>query len=155
MSIHSTAKTKVFIGTTDPASSVTEYAAETWTEIKETEDLGEWGAEAQEITFAGVGDSHTRRRKGVIDSGTMTLVCARDPLDPGQNAARAAVENELPFNFKVVLADKPSATGTATTFYFSAVVMSARNSLGTANDITKTTFAIGIDRAILEVPAAA
>lgn len=155
MTIHSTAKSKVYIGTNDRATSETEYEAESWTEIKETEDLGEFGASREEITFSGVGDAFVRRRAGVTDSGSMELICARDPSDPGQQKAREAVKDELPYNFKVVLADKPTPTGTPSTFYFSAVILSARNSLGTVNDITKTTFTIGIDGEILEIEAAA
>lgn len=155
MSIHATAKSKVYIGTNDRASDLTEYAADNWTEIKETEDLGEWGAQAEELAFSNVGDSHVRRLKGVIDSGTMELICARDPMDPGQNKARAAVSDELPYNFKVVLADKPTANGTPTTFYFSAIVLSARNNLGQGNNIVRTTFTVGIDGQIFEIPAAA
>lgn len=154
MSIHATAKAKVFIG--NPSATISllaEFEAETWTEIGEVEDLGEWGAEGTEITFNSLADSHTRRRKGTIDSGTVALVVARDPSDPGQNKARAAVEDLLPYSFKVELADKPTPTGTPTTFYFRAPVMSARNQFGTANDLTKTTFNLGIDGAILEVPA--
>jgi hypothetical protein len=153
MTIHSTAKSKVYIGTNDRATTETEFEAETWTEIKETEDLGEFGASREEITFSGVGDGFVRRRAGVTDSGSMELICARDPFDPGQQKARDAVKDELPYNFKVVLADKSTPTGTPTTYYFSAVVLTARNNLGTVNDITKITFTIGIDGEILEIEA--
>ncbi|SEB43485.1 Phage tail tube protein, TTP [Nitratireductor aquibiodomus] len=155
MTINATAKAKVFIGSASATiSELTDFEADTWTEIKEVEDLGEWGAEGTEITFISLADSHTRRRKGTIDSGTVALVCARDPSDPGQEKARAAVEDHLPYAFKVELADKPTPTGTNSIFYFRAPVMSARNQFGTANDLTKTAFNLGIDGAILEVPAA-
>jgi len=153
MTINATAKSKIFIGTTLAAATLAEFEADTYIEVKEVEDLGEWGAEGTEITFKSLADSHVRRRKGTIDSGSVALVCARDPLDEGQNAARAAVEEWLPYNFKVELNDKPTATGENTVFYFRAVVMSARNNFSGADNITKTTFNLGIDGAILEVPA--
>ena len=154
MSINATAKSRVFIGNPNATIAVlADFEAEDWTEISEVEDLGEWGAEGTEITFVSLADGHTRRRKGTIDSGTVALIVARDPSDPGQNKARAAVEEWLPYSFKVVLNDKPTPTGTPTTFYFRAPVMSARNNFGTANDLTKTTFNLGIDGAILEIPA--
>lgn len=153
MSIHSTAKSKVFIGSANATiSTILEFEDEDWTEIKEIEDLGEWGPEAKELSFESLDDNYTRRRKGVIDSGSVPLVVARDPQDPGQAAARAAVNSSLPYAFKVEIADKSTALGTNTVAYFRAVVLSARNSFGTANDITKTTFNLGIDGKVLEVP---
>jgi len=152
MTIQTTAKAKVYIGAEPDAeiSTLEQFEAVTWTEIREIEDLGEWGAEGTEVTFISLADTHTRRRKGSIDSGTVELICGRDPTDPGQNKARAAVEEWLPYPFKVVLNDKPTPSGTPTTFYFRAPVMSARNQFGTADDLTKTTFSLGIDGAILE-----
>jgi len=155
MTIQTTAKAKVYIGATPDAEIATldQFEAVVWTEIREIEDLGEWGAEGTEVTFISLADTHTRRRKGSIDSGTVELICGRDPMDEGQNKARAAVEEWLPYPFKVVLNDAPTATGTPTIFYFRAPVMSARNQFGTADDLTKTTFSLGIDGAILEDPA--
>ncbi|MCP8894334.1 Ig domain-containing protein [Shinella daejeonensis] len=155
MSIQTTAKSRVFIGNPNATIALlNEYEGEDWTEIKEVEDLGEWGAEGTEVTFLSLADGHVRRRKGSIDSGTVALIVGRDPSDPGQNKTRAAVEDWMPYSFKVVLNDKPTPTGENTVFYFRAPVMSARNSFGTADEITKTTFSLGIDGAILEVPAA-
>jgi hypothetical protein len=154
MGIHSTAKTKIYIGTTTLKADAAAYAADAWTEIKEIEDIGEFGPEASEITFSSVGDGYVRRRKGVIDNGSLQLVCGRDPLDPGQQMARLAVEDELPYNFRVTLADKPTAAGKPTTYYFRAVVLTAKNTYGTGNDLTKVTFGIGVDGQILEVEAA-
>lgn len=155
MTINTTAKAKVYIGNPNATIALlADFENEDWTEIKEVEDLGEWGAEGTEVTFISLADSHTRRRKGSIDSGTVELIVGRDPTDPGQTKARAAVEEWLPYSFKVELNDKPTATGTPTIFYFRAPVMSARNQFGTADDITRTTFSLGIDGAILEDPAA-
>ena len=156
MSIAATAKSKVYIGSASATiSTLAEFTADTYTEIGEVEDLGDWGAEGAEITFKSLADGHVRRRKGTIDSGKVSLVCARDPIDAGQIKARAAVEDVLPYAFKVVLSDKPSVAGTPTTFYFRAVVMSAKNKFGTSDDLMKTTFEVGIDGAILEIPAVA
>lgn len=159
MTINSTAGAKVYIGPASEAKLLTEFTAITtagdWVEIGEVEDLGEWGAEGTEITFKNLGDKYTRRRKGTIDSGSVALICARDPLDVGQIAARAAAEEQYSYAFRVVLEDQPSDAGTPTSFYFVAVVLSAKNSFGTADDLTKTTFTLGIDGAVIEVPAAA
>lgn len=156
MTIAATAKSRIYIGTASATiATLAEFEADTFTEIGEVEDLGEWGAEGTEITFKSLADGHVRRRKGTIDSGKVSLVCARDPLDAGQVLARAAVEETLPYAFKVELSDKPSTTGTPTVFYFRAVVMSAKNAFKGADDLMKTTFELGIDGAILEVVATA
>jgi hypothetical protein len=161
MTIHSTAGAKVYIANAASATIalLTEYEAITtaddWIQIGEIEDLGEWGPEAAELTFTSVADRYVRRRKGGIDSGQFTLICARDATDAGQIAMRAAVEEELPFPFRVTLDDKPTPTGDPTEFYFRGVVLSARNTFGEADNITRTNFVVGIDERVIEVPASA
>jgi len=155
MSINATAKAKIYVGSPSATiSQLADFEADTYTEIKEVEDLGNWGAEAKEISFISLADSHVRRRAGSIDSGKVALVAARDPLDPGQLILNANVGNHLPFAFKVELNDAPNDAGLSTTFYFRAVIMSAQNKFGKADDLTMTEFNLGIDGAILELPAA-
>jgi hypothetical protein len=155
MSINATAKAKIFVGS--PSATISELAdfeADTYIEIKEVEDLGSWGAEAKEISFISLADSHVRRRAGSIDSGKVALVAARDPLDAGQQILAQNIGSHLPFAFKVELNDAPNDAGLPTTFYFRAVIMSAQNKFGKADDLTMTDFTLGIDGAILELPAA-
>jgi hypothetical protein len=155
MSLNATAKAKVYVGSASATiSALDDFEADTYTQIKEVEDLGSWGAEAKEITFISLEDSHVRRRAGSIDSGKVAMVCGRDPLDPGQNILRANVGSHLPYAFKVELNDAPNEAGLPTTFYFRAVIMSAQNKFSKADDITMTDFTLGIDAAILELPAA-
>lgn len=158
MSINSTSGAKVYIGPPSATiSTLVEYNAITtalgWIEIGECEDLGEWGPEATELPFKNVGDKHVRRVKGSIDSGMVELICARDPLDLGQIAARASVEDNLPCPIRVLLNDKPTPSGDPTEFFFRAVVLSAKNKLGEGDNITRTTFRLGIDGKVIEVPA--
>ena len=94
-----------------------------------------------------------RKLKGTADAGTIELIVGRDPLDPGQNALRAAVKSDLAHNVKVVLNDKPDATGTPTEFFFKAMVASSKNQLGGANEVTKQAFTLSITTEILEVAA--
>lgn len=155
MSINATAKAKIYVGSPNATiSQLADFEADTYTEIKEVEDLGNWGAEAKEISFISLADSHVRRRAGSIDSGKVALVAARDPLDPGQLILNGNVGNHLPFAFKVELNDAPNDAGLPTTFYFRAVIMSAQNKFGKADDLTMTEFNLGIDGALLELPAA-
>jgi len=154
MTISATAKSKFSIGTTAPATDATTFAADTYTAVANIEDLGEVGSEAEILVGKYVDQAYARKLKGSRDNGTMTVVVARDPADAGQTALRAAEKQELPFNFKVELNDKPATDGTNTVFYFKAIVASAKTSMGGADDVVKDTYQIAITGAIFEVPAA-
>lgn len=154
MTASTTAGAKIYIGTTAAAANLTAFEADTYTEIKEVEDLGEFGDESAEVEFTSIGDSRKRRYKGTRDAGVLELVCGRDPLDPGQVAALAAEQVKDAYNFKVVVNDAPVG-GTPTTYYFRALVMSAKNSFGTVDNIVKVTFNLAINSAIIEEVAAA
>lgn len=153
MTITSAAGAKVFIGTTVLATTESAFAADTYTEIKEVEDLGELGDESEAITFAPLGEARVRKLKGARDAGTLVLVVGRDPLDPGQIALKAAEKTSFEHNIKIVANDAPDADHTNSVYYFRGLVMSARDNYGQQNNVVRTTFNIGINSAILEVPA--
>lgn len=155
MSIHTNAKTRLFIGAANNTiSDLADFEAETWLEIKEVEDIGEFGVEGSEQSFMSLADGYVRKLKGSLNSGSLQVVAARDPADEGQNRARAAAADWFKYPFKVELNDKPTPDGTNTVYYFRAPVMSAKTNYGNADNIVKTTFALSIDGQILEVPAA-
>lgn len=153
MTISSAAGAKVFIGTTVLATTESAFAADTYVEIKEVEDLGELGDESEAITFASLGDARVRKLKGARDAGTLVLVVGRDPLDPGQIALKAAEKTGFEHNIKIIADDAPDADHTNSVYYFRGLVMSARDNYGQQNNVVRTTFNIGINSAILEVPA--
>jgi hypothetical protein len=155
--VFGTAKSKIMIGTTVEADTAATFSADTFVNIGLVEDIGEFGDEAEEITFASISDARMRRAKGVRDAGSFELTVARNPTDAGQAAMRAALADDRPFNFKVELTDKP-ASGTApknTVLYFRGIVMGAKNALGSVKDVTKQKFSIGIVSEIVEVAASA
>ncbi|MFG1282280.1 phage tail tube protein [Xanthobacter autotrophicus] len=155
MTASTSAGAKIYIGTTtaisfsNDAAALSAFEADTYTQVKEVEDLGEFGDESAEVTFATMEDSRTRRYKGTRDAGVLALVCGRDPLDAGQRAAIAAEKSQHAYNFKVLVNDAPVG-GTPTIFYFRAKVMSAKVTFGTVDDIVKITFNLGIDSSIIE-----
>lgn len=153
MTIKSAAGAKIYIGTTAAAANETQFAADTYTEIKEVEDLGELGDESEAITFAGLSEARVKKLKGARDAGTLVLVVGRDPLDAGQIAIKAAEKTSFEYNFKIVANDAPDADHTNSVYYFRGLVMSARDNYGQQNNVVRTTFNIGINTAILEVPA--
>lgn len=155
MTVHTNAKSRLFIGAANNTiSELSDFEAESWLEIKEVEDIGEFGVEGSEQTFLSLADGYVRKLKGSLNSGTLEVIAGRDPSDPGQNRARAAAGDWFKYPFKVELNDKPTPTGTNTVYYFRAPVMSAKSNYGNADNIVKTTFALSIDGAILELPAA-
>ena len=154
MAINTTAGAKIFIGTTAAATSLTTYAADSYVEIKEVEDLGEFGDESAEVEIQTIGDARKRRVKGPRDAGLLALVCLRDAQDAGQTALIAAEKTDLAYNLKIVADDAP-AGGTPTTFYMRVMVMSAKLSFGGADQVTKITFALAINSEILEEVAEA
>ena len=152
--ITTTARSKLSLGTTAAATDASTFAADTYTAISHVEDVGEFGTETSITEGVFVDADFVRKLAGSRNSGTMNIVCAFDASDAGQIAAKAASETDFAYNFKVELSDKPEAAGTNTVFYFRAFVASAKIQGGGADDITKITFALAIDGAILEVPAA-
>lgn len=151
---------KIYIGTSaavawaTDAAALTAFEADTYTEITGVEDLGEFGDEANAVEITTLGDSRKRRLKGTNDAGTFDLVCIRNSEDAGQRAAVAAQKVKDAFNIKVIINDAPTG-GTPSTFYFRAVVMSAKTGVTSADNPVKVTFSMAINTAILEVVAAA
>lgn len=154
MSTNTTAGAKIYIGTTAAATNVTAFAADTYVEIKEVEDLGEIGDEAEIVSYRTVGDGRVQKRNGSRDAGTLNLVCIRDPLDAGQRAMIDASKTDGFYNVKVAVDDAP-AGGTATVYYFKATISSAKVAFGGADDMTKINFGLAITSEIFEVEAEA
>ncbi len=155
MTIRTAAQSTISIGTTTAASTLQEYEADTYVEIGEVEDLGEFGDQANEVTFTAVGDARVRRLKGSRDAGTISLVVARDADDTGQQALKDALGTDSEYSLKIEGNDAP-AGGTPSTFYMRVLVMSAKNNYGSVDNVVRTTYALAINSEILEVePAAA
>lgn len=154
MAINTTAGAKLYIGGVRPVATDTsaEYAALTWVEIKETENLGEIGDEAAQVTFRGIADSRVRKLKGGSDAGTQTVVCGTDELDLGQIAMNAAAKTKFEYAFKLELLDKLDANDTNTIYYFGAPVFSARERFDEADNVVRTTYALGINTDVIKVP---
>lgn len=145
--------TKFFIGpsVTSVTDTAAEFAALTWTEIGLVESIGEYGDESSAVTGAAVGDGRTRKAKGARDAGTLALTCFHDALDAGQQALVAAEAGNSNYAFKVVLPNRPNATGTDEVNYFRGLVMSKRRNVGNNDNIVRVTFNIGVNSPIVEV----
>lgn len=156
--LQTTAKSKLYIGpASNTISTLEEFEAideSQWTEITGLIDLGKWGAKGNEITQGFIEDAFVHRLKGNIDNGSMEVVLARNPFDAGQNILKnAAQANWNKYAIRVVLNDKPTDTGVASTFYFRGVPMGFEGDFGEVNNVVKVNATIGIDGQLFEVPA--
>lgn len=156
MSLSAGANWKIHIGpvVATPPTTSTAYAALTpWTEIGEVETIPEFGDEATEVTFLSLSAGRVRKAKGSFNSGTIDLLCGRDPLDAGQVAAKAAAGTAFQYAIRVTAADKADANDTNSIFYFTALVFTNKTGVGGADDFTKIMFRFGINSPIIEVPS--
>lgn len=162
MGVQASAGTKIYIGTTaippnindlSDADALLVFEADSYIEVGEVENLGEYGDESTDVTFESLSDSRTRHLKGTRDAGTMPVVVGDDPEDEGQLAMIDAEASNLDFNFKVVLNNKLTLGGTGQVDYFYGKVMSKRQSVGGVNDVTRKNFSVGINSRIVTVNA--
>ena len=121
--------------------------------VDHIENLGQFGSEAARIEGKFLDSRYVRKLKGSRDNGDLEMVCAFDANSPGQIAIKAAEATDHRYAFEVKLNDAPPG-GTPTTFYFAALVMSARVEASGTDDIVKLNATIAIDGEIIEVPAA-
>lgn len=152
MAIFATAGTKVYIGTTAAASTESDYAADTWTEIGTTEGIGDFGDTATDVPFKGLGDTRVQHLKGSFDAGNMALVCGRDDSDAGQQACISAFADPLDYNWKVLWNNAATSGGTKGITYFRGKVMDKKVVNGTGPDnVMRRQFTVGINTVQIEV----
>ena len=153
MSIFASSGAKLYIGSQNSNADTVlgDYQADSFAEVGEVENLGDFGDESSEVTFASLSDGRMRKLKGVRDAGTMAVVVGDDMTDGGQAAMEAAEATPLDYAFKIVLNNAITVGGTGSEHYFIGKVMSKRRTVGSANDVTKRNFAVGINSAITEV----
>ena len=156
MTIFATNGAKIYIGDTITltAGDLTEssFSAQTWVEIKETENLGTFGDTAAEITFDAINTNRTRRFKGTRNAGNMELVCGIDYADAGQLALIAAEKTIHDYAFKVEFNDAPPG-GTPSERLFAAKVASAAEALDAANSVMKLNATLWINSNVVRVDA--
>lgn len=146
---------QVWIGSPNLNPSVTnlgQFEADTYIEVGEVEDAGQFGDQSSTVTFTSLKDGRTRKLKGPRDAGDMTLVVGNDMTDAGQEALVAAEAQRYAYNVMVVLNDAISLSGNGSVLYFAAKVMSDRLNVGNVSNVVKENFILAIDTAIFRVP---
>ena len=149
MPIITASGTKIEVGPVAPDTTVTatQFSALTpYVAVGRVESFGDYGDEQAAVTFNSVGSGRIEKAKGSSDAGTLALTVGYDPADAGQIALEAAQASIQNFAFKVTYPDKSVQ-------YFRGLVMSKRRNIGTADNVIKRTFSIGINSAIVDVAA--
>lgn len=155
MTINASSGSKLFIGSPnqDRNTVLGTYQADTYVEVGEIEDLGEFGDESQVINFTSLSDARVRKLKGPRDAGTMALQVGDDLTDAGQAELEAAEAQNLNYNFFVELNDKETVGGNNSRHYFIGMVMGKKRNVGNASNVVKRMFNIGINSAITSTPS--
>lgn len=144
--IRTSSGTKVAICTTPTVSAVrATLAALTYVDIGFVENLGEIGPQNQDVTFTNINGDPVFHLKGATDNGAMTIVCGKDPLDPGQIALLTAAASKLEYAIRLTEDDGADGNDTDSVTYLRGPVMGGRKTLGGANDVTKRTFMVGLN----------
>lgn len=157
--LNTAAGCRLGFGTKTPATTEAEYEADTYADVGEIEDLGEFGDTFSNVNFTSLSNGRVRRYKGTADAGDMTLIVGLDNGDAGQRAVAQAHKDRSKgnYNVKVTLNDgDPNAVPPVlpTTFYFGVKVMNNTVSPGAADNVVRRNITLGINTDILEVIAA-
>lgn len=136
------------------AAALADFLSDSYVDVGEVEDLGEFGDASEEVPFTALADDRTRKLKGPRDAGTMSVVCGADTNDQGQELMDTAEgEKTLEYNFRVEAEDKITVAGTNSFRYFRGKVMSKRETFGAANNVVRVTFNVGVNSKIIKVAA--
>lgn len=146
MTVRTTSGVQVAICVTaTTAKDRTALAALTYVDIGSIESLGEIGPQSQDVTFTNINGDPVQHLKGATDNGAMTIVCGKDPLDPGQIALLTAAGTKLEYALRITEADAADENDTDSVTYVRGPVMGGRKTLGGANDVTKRSFMVGLN----------
>ena len=95
----------IAIGTTQAASNLTEYEADSYTVAGEIAEIGEFGDERNIVEFLSLADSRVKKSRGSANAGDAPVTYAFDGSDSGQDAIKAAFDVTSQaadeFNFRI------------------------------------------------------
>ncbi|WP_372030065.1 hypothetical protein [Pseudomonas kurunegalensis] len=154
--LNTAAGCRFFIGSKTGADTETKYKADTYVEVGEIEDLGEFGDTFSSVNFTSLKNGRVRKYKGTADAGDLTLTVGLDNGDAGQNAVKTAHKDRSKgdYNIKITLNDgDPDASPaiSPTTFYMRGKVMNNTVAPGAADNVVRRNVTIGINSDILEL----
>lgn len=158
MAVNIAAGSRLFIGgasanQSDNDPDVGDFDTDSYLEVGDVEDLGQFGDTATEAKFTSLGNRRTRKFRAMFDAGNIPVTCGSDPDDHGQQAMINAFNYDLNWNFKVTLNDQLTVGGTPTTLYFFGRVMSKARNVGKVDNVVRQNFQVSINSPVIEVAA--
>lgn len=153
MSVNTAGGCAFAIGPAGTPATLGEYQAESYIDVGEVEDLGQFGDASPAINFATLADGRERIFKGPRSAGTQTVVCGADSSEDGQTAMIAAEATPLDYMFRVTLNDQETLGGTPSVLYYHGKVMSKRLNVGNASNVVRRNFDVAVNSEVLEVAA--
>ncbi|MBA1200452.1 hypothetical protein G7009_01370 [Pseudomonas capeferrum] len=128
------------------SAAVTLLEGLTYVEVGEVSNIGDYGDEVGDVTFAALADSRTRHLKGLADAGSVELTIGFDVGDAGQLALVEAQKDRSQFDYPVKVEYVDGLVD-----YFAVKVMSSRKTIGGAEDVITRAVTMGINSEIYEV----
>jgi hypothetical protein len=156
--LNTAAGCRLALGGKTGANAEVDYKKDTYVEIGEIEDLGEFGDTFSSVTFTSLRDGRVRKYKGTADAGDLTMTVGLDNGDLGQKALKTAHKDRSKgdYNIKVTLNDGDAAATPVvlpTTFYFRVKVMNNTVAPGAADNVVRRNVTMGINSDIIEIAA--
>ena len=162
MAIQAGAGSKIYIADETTSQTTTSgYDGLTWTEIEQTEAIGEYGDSTAVVEFTGLGDARVQKLKGSADAGTLSVVMGfkkdayGSPLG-GQGKLLAAADDssDTNYNFKIELNDAGSGSPqNPSTRYFAGQVGTFVEGVPGADEIVRVQSEVRINTVILRKSA--
>lgn len=146
MSIFTNAGTNLAIVSGLPATyDSAGFAALSFVDVGEVENIPEYGGTSQEITFTSLKDLIVKKLKGSFDPGSISVTLGRDVADAGQVvvAAAAAPTNNTEHSIAITFSD-------GSINYFTALVMSYTINPNDVNSVVRSTMQVSLTNVVIE-----
>jgi hypothetical protein len=140
------------------AQTSPEYVGDTYKEVGEVSEIGEFGDERTVVEFIALSDGRVRKARGSANAGDSVVTYAYDSSDDGQDDLKDAFEEQSQaadeFNFRIQFNDAAGSPLLKTTFYFRARITSRRVQSITNDAVVTVQATLAINSPILETRAA-
>lgn len=123
------------------------FAALTFTNVGEITELPEYGASAEVVSHQPLATGITEKYKGFINNGSMSIQCARDADDAGQQLLALGVtgiNKNVEHSFRITYQD-------GSIDYFTGKIFSYTKNPGGANSMVGSSVQVEINSVIVEV----
>ena len=149
--IYAAAGMRFYIGgEMEPAEDLAEadFTDETWVEVDPLEGIGEFGDQAETVTFQALNRGRTMKLKGTRDAGELAVVAGKNDDDLGQQAMNAAEATKANYAMRITYPEGGEDL-------FVGLVMGKRvTGADGANNVVRRNYAVGINSNIVEVAGA-